>query len=335
MKFFLSLALLISSSISYAQSIQGIVLAAGRSTRFATDYSKQSTPMCGLPLVLYPISLLTSLDIPTTVVLGYKKEEIQALIEDAQLKDVTFAYQEKQQGTGHALHCCESSWQADHLLVLNGDMPLINRDIVQDLITKHIEADAAISIVISYNTDPACTYGRIVQEENAIKVVEIKHFTGSREQHPYVNAGIYIIKKEFAAHYLPQVPLNPVTKEYYITDLVQLASDNNLTVCTSVAPYEALNGVNSLKELAIAHTIKRTQLIEQFMKTGVRFEMPETIGLDIDVTIGKNSVIGAGVQLINGTHIGNNCTIGAHCVLDGAIIPDNSVIKPLTYIAAQ
>lgn len=333
MKFFIVMVLISSSLTAYAQSIQGIVLAAGRSTRFATDYSKQSTPMCGLPLVLYPVNLLAeTFHMPTTVVLGYKKEEIRTLIEQAQLEQITFSYQEKQLGTGHALHSCESLWNADHLLVLNGDMPLINADIVQNLITKHLESDAAISIVISYNTDTACTYGRIVQDNESIKVVEIKHFTGSREEHPFVNAGIYIMKKEFAQNYLPQVPLNPVTKEYYITDLIELASNSQLKVCTSIAPYEALNGVNSLKELSIAHSIKRNQIIEQWMKQGVRFEMPETVGIDLNVSIGKNSVIGAGAQLINRACIGKNCTIGAHTVIDGAVIEDNSIIKPLSYI---
>jgi len=329
----LSLALLLNiSSLVCTDSIQGIVLAAGRSTRFATDYSKQSTPMCGLPLVMYPVTLLANMEFPVTVVLGYKKEEIQKLIEQSGVKQVTFAYQEQQLGTGHALHSCESLWTADHLLVLNGDMPLINKEILQELILKHLQSGATISFVISYNNDPACSYGRIVEENNNIKIVEIKHFTGSREQYPYVNAGIYIIKREFARTYLPQIIANSQTKEYYITDLVQLASFNGLPVCTSEAPYVALNGVNSLKELAIAHNIKRTELIENWMKQGVRFEMPETTALDLNVTMGRNSVIGESVQIKNGASIGCNCIIGAHTIIDGVHIPDNTIVKPFSFI---
>jgi bifunctional UDP-N-acetylglucosamine pyrophosphorylase/glucosamine-1-phosphate N-acetyltransferase len=224
------------------------------------------------------------------------------------------------------LLCSKSTWQADNILVLNGDLPLITADIINTLREEHFKHNAAISIITSYNIDPANAFGRIVQQGNHIKIVEKKHFTYDIKDHPYVNCGVYLINRLFLDSFLDQIKQNNTSKEFYITDLVEIASSNSLPVITVPMPFEPLNGVNTFQELAYAEKIKHDELINYWMTNGVRFIAPDTIHMDYNVKIAKGTVVQAGAQLLNGTTIGEFCTIGAHAVLDNATIQDNATI---------
>lgn len=231
-------------------TIQAIVLAAGQGSRFNTGISKLVTPLCGQPLIIYPLKALASCALSTTVVVGFQKEAVQQCIINASVAPITFVEQQEQLGTGHALLCSRPYWHADNLLVINGDMPLITPDIIQKLCTQHIDQHAAISFVIAHHTDATSGYGRIVQENNKLQIIEKKHFTENIPDHPYINAGIYIINRAFLEQYLPTLQQNTTTHEFYITDLVEIASTHNLTITLLEAPHDSIRGVNTLQELA-------------------------------------------------------------------------------------
>jgi bifunctional UDP-N-acetylglucosamine pyrophosphorylase/glucosamine-1-phosphate N-acetyltransferase len=117
-------------SPSTSTTFGAVVLAAGRSTRFKTQKSKQLYPICGQAMVVYPLRVLESLSIPISLVLGYQRDEIRHEVEREGVKDVAFVVQEEQKGTGHALACTQHTWDKEHLLVLNGDTPLITKDLL-------------------------------------------------------------------------------------------------------------------------------------------------------------------------------------------------------------
>ncbi|MCX5921816.1 MAG: NTP transferase domain-containing protein [Candidatus Dependentiae bacterium] len=305
--------------------VQAIILAAGQGSRLKTGITKLITPICGQPMVLYTVALMQKLSIPTTIVIGYQKELVQQAIESANIPNLLFAKQAEQLGTGHALLCSKETWHANNILVMNGDMPLITPDIITQLCLEHQKNNAAISIVTSYNVDPANAFGRIVQQGDSIKIVEKKHFTFSITDYPYVNAGIYLINRAFLETFLSTIKQNEKTNEFYITDLVEIASNHQLPVITMPFPFELLNGVNTFEELATVEQIKRNELIHYWMANGIRFTAPHTVHLDLNATIGRGTVINAGVQLLNNTKIGEFCTIHPHAVLDNATL-ENKVI---------
>lgn len=311
--------------------VQAIVLAAGHGSRLKTGITKMITPICGQPMVLYTLKLLEKLKLPTTVVIGYQKEVVKAAIEKGNIENIQFAEQTVQLGTGHALLASKPTWHAQTILVLNGDMPLIDELTMRTLIEEHKKNNAAISIATSYNIDPANTFGRIVRENEIVKIVEKKHFTHSITDFPHVNVGMYIIDRAFLEKYAGTVEKNNVTGEFYITDLVEIASRNNLPVITQEFPFDTFYGVNTFQELSQVEQIKHDEFVHYWMAQGVRFIMPNTNHLDYNVTIGRGTVVYPGVHLLNGTQIGEFCTIQSHAVLDNAKISDNTTVEPFTY----
>ena len=243
-------------------SLQAIILAAGRSSRFGTETSKLSTTLCGQPMIVYPAKLCVSLKIPMTFIVGHQHEQIKDILISAAIPEVTFSLQSEPKGTGHALLCSKEHWHSEYLLVMNGDMPLVSKEIIVKLIEKQKETDAPI-----------------------------------------------------------------------VTDFIALANNAGYKVETVSGSFDLLRGINTLKELWVAEHIKRSQLITHHMDSGVRFSMPQTVHLDLDVEIGSGSSIGAGVQLRSGTKIGKNCTIDAFTIiekstlLDGVTVLSNSLIS--------
>lgn len=316
-------------------ALQAFILAAGRGSRFNTGRTKLVEPLCGQAMILYPIKLLQSLAISTTVILGYQKELLQQTIEHAAISNLTFAEQTEQRGTGHALLCAQEHWGSDSLLVLNGDMPLISPDIINTLYEQHKHHKAVISFITAQNTDPNTQYGRIIEHAGSIKIVEKKHFIGNINEHPYINAGIYLINRAFLERHLKSLDYNHQTQELYITDLVEKASTHHLPIKTVPVFYESIQGINTFQELASVEFLKNQELIHYWMTQGVRFISPHTTNLHINVTIGKGTVIHPGVQLLGNTSIGTWCTIQSHAVLDNAHINDNSVVPPHAFIEGK
>jgi bifunctional UDP-N-acetylglucosamine pyrophosphorylase/glucosamine-1-phosphate N-acetyltransferase len=314
------------------QNLQAVVLAAGKATRFKTGRSKLLEPICGQEMILYPIKALEALHIPTTVVVGHHKEEIMRSITNHSTLSITFVAQTEQLGTGHALLTSKPHWQALNILVLNGDMPLLSADIIQSLYQKHQQSNAAVSFIAAHYAEHSDSYGRVVHENGKVRIVEAKEFQHSPDDHPFINAGIYLFKRSFLEDYCHTLTQNNAQKEFYLVDLIAKASNLGLPVQTVVVPYDAIRGVNTLKELWAAETIKRSEIISHWMEHGVRFSFAQNVHVDIHVSIGAGTYIGSGVQLKKGTTIGSNCTIGDFSILESAIVADHAVVHPHSVI---
>ncbi len=308
-------------------NIQAVILAAGKAKRFRTGRTKLLEKICGREMVLYSTKLLEGLDIQTTLVVGHQKDEIEDLVQSAHADRIDFVHQEKQLGTGHAISCAQDHWSKDYILILNGDMPLITPQVIESLYIEHHKKKAAISFVISHLEHPGHVYGRIVEEKGEIKIVEAKDFKGDPTAHSWINAGIYLINRDFLEKHVNELGQSNASKEFYITDLVGIASNKNLAVATVPAPFDRVRGINTLEELWAAEQIKRADLIRYWMSAGVRFIKAQNVHLDIDVTIGAGSCIGGGVYLIGNTKIGKNCTVQEYTRLENATIGDNSTVR--------
>lgn len=312
------------------QNIQAIVLAAGRSTRLKNGRNKLTEHICGQPMIVFTTKMLQQLHIPTTLVVGQQKEQIQSCLESF-TQDVSYIIQDEARGTGHALRCTQSTWQQDHILVLNGDMPLVTGDIIEELYKKHISCNAAISFVMAHNTDPNTGYGRVIKDENGhTKIIEAKEYTGDPTEHCCINAGIYLIKKDFLENYINLLEANKTSNEYHITDLVAIACDNNLPVATTVAPFDHVRGINNQHELWAVEQIQRSNIIKYWMENGVRFSVAHNVHIDLDVHIGAGSSIGCGAHILYGSTIGKNCRIHEYVSLEHTVVGDNAVILPFT-----
>jgi bifunctional UDP-N-acetylglucosamine pyrophosphorylase / glucosamine-1-phosphate N-acetyltransferase len=315
------------------ESIQAVILAAGKATRFHTGRTKLIEPLCGQEMILYSTQLFKALQIPITVVVGYQKELVQQVLTTTYPNDsLSFVVQEEQKGTGHALLCTSHTWHADHIIVINGDMPLIHADIMQQLLATHHARNAAISFVVAHNTQPNTGYGRIVREGTTVQIIEAKEFSGDVAQHSLINAGIYVIKREFLEQHSAHIRTLPHGNEFYITDLVKIASDNHFVIEMLEVPFDRVRGINTLHELHDAELVQRAEIIRYWMARGVRFASPEYTYVDLQVTIGAGTIIGAGVHLLKHTTIGKNCTIKAFSVIENSTLADGVIVHPHSVI---
>ncbi len=315
------------------EKIQAIVLAAGKSTRFKTGKTKLVEKICGQKMLLYQTKLLAQMNVPTTLVVGYQKEIIQEAVQHAHNDTVQFVVQEEQKGTGHALWCTKPTWNKEHILIMNGDMPLISESIIQELYDKHKTNNADISFVSAHLVDPNHSYGRVIKKESGIEIIEAKDFTLDPHEHCCINAGIYLAKRSFLEESCAKIKANEKCNEFYITDLIKIASNNNNTVVTTTAPFDLVRGINTLQELWAAEQIKRSEIIKEWMEKGVRFSVAQNVHIDLDVTIGAGSSIGSGVHLLAGTKIGNNSAIHESSSLSNMTVGDNVVIHPFCVLS--
>ncbi len=313
-------------------NIQAIVLAAGKSTRLKTGRNKLIEKICGQPMIAYVTKLLTTLDIPTTVVIGHQKELIKKCINKYHHEQITFVIQEDQQGTAHAINCTRELWNKEHILIMNGDMPLVTPEIIQALYKKHIDSDATLSFVMAHHTDPTTSYGRVMKTDNKIKIVEAKEFTGDSSDHCCINAGIYLVKKSFIKEHLNAIEQNEVSQEFHITDLISRASDHDKMIATVSAPFDYVRGINNQHELWAAEQIQRSNIIKHWMEHGVRFSVAHNVHIDLDVVIGPGTYIGCGVHLLYGTKIGSHCRVHEYAALENATVGDDTHIYPFSII---
>lgn len=313
-------------------NIQALILAAGKAKRFKTNTSKLLQKLCGQEMVLYITKALSELNIETAAIVGYQKEAVIDIIKQHHGESVTFISQEKQEGTGHAVLCSKHVWNKDLILILNGDMPLVTSKIIQQIYEKHRATNATITLAVAHDIDPSGAYGRIVQTGNKLAIVEAKEFTGDIEDHPFINAGIYLVQREFLETAITTLNRSTVSNEFYLTDIVKIASDADKIITPVIVPFDCVRGINNFKELWAAEQILRSELINHWMLEGVRFTLPHTNHLDNSVTIGSGSIIQSGVQLFGNTHIGNNCHIHSFSVLNNATLEDNVTVLPHTVI---
>lgn len=315
------------------KNFQAIVLAAGKSSRFNSKQSKLIEKICGQEMILYITKLLKKIEIKTTLVIGHQKEIIETLITKHHGDKVNFAYQEEQKGTGHAVLCSQEFWNKDHILILNGDVPLITENIIDSLFKNHLQNNAVISFVIAHNIDPQMkSYGRVVQEGNSIKIIEAKDEKEERKEDFSINAGIYLINKEFLEIGINQLQKSSVTGELYITDLIEIANQQKQKIETLSVNFDLIRGINTLQELWAVEQIKRSELIKYWMDQGIRFSTAQNNHIDLNVVIGNGTCIGSGVQIYKDTKIGNNCSIEAFSIIKDSIIEDNVTIKSHTVI---
>jgi bifunctional UDP-N-acetylglucosamine pyrophosphorylase/glucosamine-1-phosphate N-acetyltransferase len=312
--------------------MQAIILAAGKSKRFKTDSSKLTQTLCGQPIICYQTLLFEKMNIKTSVVIGHSKDELQKIIISVSNTMIAFVEQKEQKGTGHALACTQPLWAKKYILVCNGDVPLITSEIINELYEKHIASHATVSFVTAHDTNPANQYGRVIKKGDAITIVEAKDLSGSIEDYCCINAGIYLFNKDFLDVHIGNLALNDKAAEYYVTDLVNIATAHHLKVNTISAPFDRVRGINTLEELWAAEQIKRSELIKFHMHNGVRFLVPQNTHVDTMVTIEPGSVIGSGVQLTGLTSIGKKTVVGHFSVVHHTIIHDRVIIKPHSII---
>ncbi len=215
-----------------------IILAAGAGTRMKSEKPKVLHEISGKPMLYYSIKEALKLSDDITVVLYHQALKVQQTIEKY-FDNINFVIQDHENypGTGGAVMNIEPKYEKT--LVLNGDMPLIQ---ASELKKFDLNATIVMSVL---DLEDATGYGRVIlKNEKVVKIVEQKDANEEELKVTTANAGIYQFQTSFLKQYLPLLSNNNAQKEYYITDLIELAIKDNKTLKPLVVSEENFKGVN-------------------------------------------------------------------------------------------
>jgi bifunctional UDP-N-acetylglucosamine pyrophosphorylase/glucosamine-1-phosphate N-acetyltransferase len=306
--------------------IQAILLAGGKSQRFHTGRTKLIEKICGKAMILYPIELLQKLKIPTSVVVGFQQGSVLKKLQNKLYENISFIKQTAQLGSGDALKASQSLWNQDHILVLNADIPLLGAETLQKLYNKHVNTDADISFVTSHASGYD-NYGQCVVVIDNKKIHVRENFGAAEDSQCCISAGIYLMKRSFLEKHIDSLTKSTITGEYYLPELVNVASENQGKIVTTDAPFDQIRGVNTLAELWVVEHIKRSQIISEWMRRGVRFASTNNVMIDETVILEPGTYIGSSTHLLGTTHVKKNSIIGAYTYIKNSIIEESCKIK--------
>jgi bifunctional UDP-N-acetylglucosamine pyrophosphorylase/glucosamine-1-phosphate N-acetyltransferase len=247
-----------------------IIMAGGLGKRMGSDLPKVVHPVKGVPMI---VRILRSLppNVRILVVVGKYKDIIQTTI--CEYTDVAIEYvvQDPPLGTGHAIACCLPHIEHDsRIVVLSGDVPLIRRETIEMMIKGESDKgesdkgsdDNAVPFVrvLTMTADDPTGYGRIITDHEGylVKIVEHKDCSLEELAVTVVNCGIYAFSGYFAHHFIPLIQNENAQREYYLTDIVELATSARIIVemCPmSDEERHTVRGINTLDELLIVETM--------------------------------------------------------------------------------
>ncbi len=315
-----------------------VILAAGLGTRMKSRKAKVLHHAGGLSLVEHVVNSALALTSPdrVVVVVGHQAEQVQETLSG---RGVRFALQTEQKGTGDALSVCraEAPEREGLLIVLYGDCPLLSVDTLNTLLSHHRNSGAAATVITTLLDDPS-GYGRAIVDDAGYVEAIVEHKVATTEQRAVrqINSGIYCFDAALLWKHLAEIEPNPVSKEYYLTDIVEILNRAGHKVSALLhANSNELMGINTRIELAIVDRILRERKVRQLMLDGVTIEKPETVIVDLGVEAGMDSLVEPFVQLLGNTTIGESCRIGAGSIIRDSQLGDGVEIAPYTLIQSS
>ncbi|BAF70212.1 bifunctional UDP-N-acetylglucosamine diphosphorylase/glucosamine-1-phosphate N-acetyltransferase GlmU [Nitratiruptor sp. SB155-2] len=309
-------------------SFSVVILAAGQGTRMKSSLPKVLHTICGRPMIWHIIKEAQKISDDITVILYHQAEIIKEYIQK-EFDGIRFVLQDHKNypGTGGALR--NIYFSNEKILVLNGDMPLIQAKTLKNFIS--IDADIVLSVI---RMEDPCGYGRVIIKNDEVEyIVEQKDANEEELAVCNVNAGVYLFKKNLLEQFLPKLTNDNAQKEYYLTDIIALAKQHGFSIKPIFVPKNEFQGVNSKYDLANAEIVMQDRIKRHWMQQGVIMRLPQTIYIEVDVQFQGECELENGVVLRGKTLI-ENSHIKAHSVVENSTIR-YSTIGPFARIRPQ
>jgi bifunctional UDP-N-acetylglucosamine pyrophosphorylase/glucosamine-1-phosphate N-acetyltransferase len=327
-----------------------VVLAGGLGTRMRSALPKLLHPLCGRPMLAYVVDAARAATGRDPVVVT---SPATAAVREAFGAGVVFALQERPDGSGDAVRAALAAVPVDatEVVVLNGDVPLIEADLVVGLLGARRAADAAIALVSFEAWEPGAL-GRVIRTpggDRVARLVEASDATADELAIDEVNAGLYAFDARWLRGAIRRLTPSAATGEYYVTQLVHLAERDGQVVVAHEAPDDGtLAGINDRGQLAEATQMLRERINDGWLRAGVTMQDPATAYIDADVElapdvvlepnvilrgrtrVGEGSLIGAGSQLVDSV-VGPRCRVWAS-VLERATVEEGTTIGPFSHL---
>ena len=310
---------------------QVIILAAGQGTRMKSHLPKVLHPVAGMPMIQRVVeSAKIAGASEVRVVLGHHRELVEGFI--AHMGVSTFV-QKEQRGTADAVKAAEIDSLDGDVIILNGDHPLLRAEDILGFLAEFRKLQAKLAFVSTVLDRPG-SYGRVVRHGGQVKaIVEAKDASPQTLEIKEINTGIYVMTSDLLQKLLPRIkPLN-VQKEFYLTDLVQLASDDGITAHAIAGQSHVAFGVNTQAELSEASRILFRAKCEQLMSQGVMILDPNHTYIEDRVDVGMGTMIYPNCFLKGKTKIGKMCVVEAGCWIEQSTIADGTTLRAYSHLS--
>ncbi|MDG1316204.1 MAG: bifunctional UDP-N-acetylglucosamine diphosphorylase/glucosamine-1-phosphate N-acetyltransferase GlmU [Paracoccaceae bacterium] len=305
-----------------------IILAAGKGTRMESDLPKVLHHLAGAPMLLHVMKSSATLEPERLVIIaGHGADAVGAVARDYS-ETAQVVLQSEQLGTGHAVSQAKSAL-ADYtgdVIVLYGDTPFVRPETLQALLAARKTADI---VVLGFQAANAGRYGRLVMQGSAVsRIVEYKDASEQERAITFCNSGVICAKADVLFSLLEAVGNDNASKEYYLTDIVQLANDRNFSVAAVHCDEAETMGINSRAELAQAEASFQSRTRMEMMALGVSLTAPETVYFAYDTVLGRDSQVEPNVVFGPGVTVENGARIRAFSHLEGCHISSGAVVGP-------
>jgi bifunctional UDP-N-acetylglucosamine pyrophosphorylase/glucosamine-1-phosphate N-acetyltransferase len=327
-----------------------VVLAGGLGTRMKSATPKLLHPLCGRPMLAYVLDAVRAATGSDPVVVV---SPATAAVRDAFPDGVTFALQERPDGTGDALRAAMKvvGPEASEVVVVNGDVPLVEADLVAAVLARRRETGATLALVTFETWDPG-RLGRVIRTpdgDHVARIVEAKDATPDELAVGEVNVGLYAFDAAWLRGAIGRLTPSAATGELYLTQLVDFAvADGGTVLAFEASDDGTLDGINDRVQLAEATAMLRERINVGWMQAGVTMLDPATAFVDAevelapDVTLEPNvilrgrtrvaegTVIGAGSQLVDAV-VGPRCRVWAS-ILERSTVEEGTTIGPFSHL---
>ena len=309
---------------------QVVILAAGQGKRMHSDLPKVLHTLAGRPLLAHVVATARGIAAEQIcIVHGHGGDRVQAALSG---KDLVYALQSPQRGTGHALQqALPRLTKAPVTLVLYGDVPLVRAETLRTL----LDAAAGCVAVLTADMEDPAGYGRILRNKagRVTGIVEEKDATAAQRRIHEINTGIMALPTARLGSWLSKLKNKNTQKEYYLTDIIALAVEDRVPVFgIKAADAGETLGVNSRAQLAQLERTYQGQQASRLLDAGVtlmdplRFDLRGALECGRDVQIDVNCLFEGEVALADGV------SIGAHCVLKDVVIGAGTRIEPFSHL---
>lgn len=312
------------------KALSAVILAAGKGTRMYSDLPKVLHTIAGKPMVKHVIDTAHQLGSENIhLIYGHGGDLMRSYLANEQ---VNWVLQTEQLGTAHAVQQAAPFFKDnENIVVLYGDAPLITKETLEKLIEAKPENGIAL---LTVNLDNPTGYGRIIRENgNVVAIVEQKDANADQLNIKEVNTGVMVSDGAGFKKWLARVGNNNVQGEYYLTDLIALANqDNCQVIAVQATDVMEVEGANNRLQLAALERYFQNKQASKLLLEGVmiydpvRFDLRGTLEHGKDVEIDVNVIIEGNVKL------GDRVKIGAGCVLKNVVIGNDVEIKPYSVL---
>ena len=288
-------------------------------------------PLAGRPMIDHVITTAGKLTNKISTIIGYKKDVLNEHL-SANFKNVETFVQPELNGTAGAVQAAQKNIMDDEdVLILYGDVPLISHESLKNALNDNHDA-----VILTMIPKDPFGYGRVLKNDSglATEIIEEKDASPEQKKINEVFTGIMIIKGEMLLSSLDEVNNNNAAGEYYLTDVIKIASKKGVKINPIIVEETEVLGANTKSELHEIENIFREMKSKDLLEQGITLSDASRVDVRGNVTAGKDCSIDVNVILEGEITLGTNVSIGPNCFLKDVVISDNVFIEAFSHIVS-